>query len=189
MTSEPDRARFLDEVRAHLFDGKLNASQIAGLTAILDYWGQQFPDADDRWLAYVLATTHHETDRTIQPLREYGRGKGRPYGVPDPVTGLVYYGRGFVQLTWKRNYEIMSDVVGVDLVTQPDLALDLAIATKILCQGMTRGLFTGKALCQYFHEDVADWVHARRIINGLDQAAKIASYGQQYQIALRQANL
>lgn len=187
MTSEPERARFFDLIRDALFDGHLTVSQVAGVTAILDGWAQAFTDADERWLAYMLATTHHETDRTMQPIREYGHGKGRPYGAPDPETGLVYYGRGFVQLTWKRNYATMSDVVGVDLVAQPDLALDLAIATCILLQGMTRGLFTGHALREYFHEATADWHRARRIINGLDQAARIALYGTRYYTAIQQA--
>jgi hypothetical protein len=35
----------------------------------------------------------------MQPIEEYGKGRGMPYGKPDPTTGQVYYGRGFVQLT------------------------------------------------------------------------------------------
>ena len=55
-----------------------------------------------------------------------------PYGKADPTTGQVYYGRGFVQLTWERNYETMSDLLGIDFVHHPDLALELDNATNIM---------------------------------------------------------
>jgi len=42
-----------------------------------------------------------------------------------------YVGRGFVQLTGKYNYEMASRVVGVDLVSHPELAADPANAVKI----------------------------------------------------------
>jgi hypothetical protein len=63
---------FFDTARLRLFDGKLKATQVAGLSAILDEWEEHHAGKDDRWLAYVLATVHHETDRTMQPIKEYG---------------------------------------------------------------------------------------------------------------------
>ncbi|TOE35570.1 hypothetical protein CGJ43_25525, partial [Vibrio parahaemolyticus] len=57
-----------------------------------------------QYLAYVLATTYHETGHTMKPIEEWGKGQGRPYGEPDPETGQTYYGRGYVQLTWLANY-------------------------------------------------------------------------------------
>ena len=56
------------------------------------------PDADLRWLAYILATDYHETAYTMQPIEEYGKGAGYDYGEPDPVTGEIYFGTGLVQL-------------------------------------------------------------------------------------------
>ena len=56
-----------------------------------------------------------------------------------PTTGKVYYGRGFVQLTWERNYETMSDLLGVDFVDHPELALELDNATNIMFLGMIQG--------------------------------------------------
>ena len=40
----------------------------------------------------------------MQPIEEYGKGSTAAYGQPDPETGQTYYGRGFVQLTWRDNY-------------------------------------------------------------------------------------
>ena len=53
--------------------------------------------SDTRWLAYMLATTFHETAYQMWPIEEYGKGSGRYYGTPDPETGETDYGRGFVQ--------------------------------------------------------------------------------------------
>lgn len=175
-----NRSFFMDHVRRELFDGRLRQSQVDGLDAILSRWEKTDAKQDDRWLAYMLATTHHETDRTMRPIREYGRGRNRKYGAPDPETGHVYYGRGFVQLTWKHNYDAMSDIVGEDLVSNPDLALELGIATQILFEGMKRGTFTTKRLADYFGPAVEDWRNARRIINGVDKAELIATYGRRY---------
>jgi hypothetical protein len=131
---------------------------------------------DQRWWAYTLATAWHETAATMQPIAEYGKGKGKPYGKPDPVTGETYYGRGFVQLTWKDNYRKSGDAIGLDLVHKPDLALMAIPAAQIMCLGMQDGSFTGKSLGDYFDDDTEDPVNARRIVNGTDKAKLIATY-------------
>lgn len=173
-----NRANFFQVVRSGLFNGTLKQAQVNGMTAILDEWEKNYANSDDRFLAYMLATTFHETATTMQPIAEYGKGAGRPYGKPDPVTGKVYYGRGFVQLTWKENYDKFGKLLKADLLNNPDLAMDLTNATKIMFVGMTKGMFTGKKLVDYFAGETEDWVNARRIINGTDRAQLIAGYGK-----------
>lgn len=107
-----------------------------------------------------------------------------PYGKPDPTTGKVYYGRGFVQLTWERNYKTMSDLLGVDFIDHPELALEFDNATNIMFIGMIKGLFTGRSLGDYFSNTTDDWVNARRIISGLDKAQAIAMYGHNFYSAI-----
>jgi hypothetical protein len=179
-----NRRFFFDHVRGALFQGSLSAAQVAGLDQILDYWEAGPAGGDDRWLAYALATAHHETDKTFAPIREYGLGHGHPYGAPDPQTGQTYYGRGLVQLTWKANYQVFSKILNVDLVSDPDLAMEMRYAIPIMFKGMEEGLFTTKKLANYFHGAIEDWVHARRIINGLDKADEIAAYGKAYHAAI-----
>ncbi len=145
------------------------------MDAILDYW-EANGYHDGRHLAYCLATAYHEVDKTMQPIEEYGKGKGKEYGKPHPITGKVYYGRGFVQLTWYDNYLRAGILVRADLENNPELALQLDYAVKILIEGMTVGLFTGKKLRSYFNDVVEDPINARRIINGKDKAELIASY-------------
>jgi putative chitinase len=89
-----------------------------------------------------------------------------------------------VQLTWERNYKTMTDLLGVDFVNHPDLALELDNATNIMFMGMIKGLFTGKSLANYFNQTTDDWVNARKIINGLDKAQAIAMYGHNFYSAI-----
>jgi hypothetical protein len=178
-----DRAKFFAAVRAPLFAGKLAGTQVSGTDAILD-------EAERRGtplahLAYMLATAYHETAHTMQPIAEYGRGKGRKYGVSGKH-GQAPYGRGYVQLTWDVNYERADKELGLKgaLLRNFDLAMRPDIAAKIMFVGMTEGWFTGKKLADYIGEN-ADYVGARRIINGTDKAEKIAGYAATFEAALR----
>lgn len=179
-----DRAAFFAAVRASLFGGKLTEKQVAGMTVILDAAPAAFPLA---FLAYCFATSFHETARTMQPIEEYGRGKGKSYGVPDKATGQTYFGRGLVQLTWLVNYQTAARAVGVDLVRNPALALQPDIAATIMFDGMRDGWFTGKKLGDYFSATTNDPTGARRIINGTDRASIIAGYHLSFEAALRAA--
>ena len=161
--------------------GSLSQRQVDGLNALLREIGSDTTIDDIRWFAYMIATAYHETAHTFQPIEEIGRGRGRPYGMPDPITGQVYYGRGLVQLTWKRNYQKFGDLLGLDLVNDPALALQPGTAYKVLSLGMTRGLFTGKKLADYINDGDSDYVDARRIINGLDRARLIAGYAAKFE--------
>ena len=129
-----------------------------------------------RQAAYMLATAKHETANTFAPIEEYGKGKGLPYGNRNSKTGHAYYGRGYVQLTWVKNYQTMGTVLGLPLYTQPDLALRCDVAYKIMSYGMTHGTFTGVALRRYINEGKTDYQNARKIINGTDKADLIAGY-------------
>jgi hypothetical protein len=176
--------------------GPLPQSKVDGLESLLSAL-EADPDAEDmRWAAYMLATVKHECADTWQPIEEYGKGHGRPYGGKVKVTGSdgrqyfnVYYGRGYVQLTWKDNYEKMSNVLGLGdaLLIDPAQALAPEIAYQILSYGMREGSFTGKKLSDYIHDDSCDYKNARRIINGLDQWERIKKYAEKLEAVLTQS--
>jgi putative chitinase len=96
----------------------------------------------------------------------------------------LYYGRGYVQLTWLSNYRAAGRKLGLDLVGNPALALEPGPAAQILVRGMVEGWFTGKKLSAYFTPMAADPTNARRIINGTDKAALIAGYHGKFLFAL-----
>lgn len=191
-----NRANFFNKVKAAFFNGRLSQQQVDGMEGILSVWDKSgFTDL--RWLAYMLATSYHETAKTMYPIEEYGKGKGRDYGrklkmsrKPYTTPDKIYYGRGHVQLTWYENYELMGKLLKIPLLERPELALDPVISVQIMFEGMTTGAsakgdFTGKCLEQYFNKTTEDWVNARRIINGLDKADLIAGYGKKFYNILR----
>lgn len=186
-----DRQAFFDSARKNLFAETMSQPQVDGITGILDAWENGWDEPDDRKLAYMLATTHHETARTMQPIKEYGLGRGHPYGQrlkqngsPYLDTPAIFYGRGYVQLTWYENYARAGKELGLDLIHYPDLVMVPENAVKIMFHGMRDGWFTGVSLKTYFNDARGDYVQARRIINGLDRADLIADYGQKYHAAL-----
>jgi putative chitinase len=137
--------------------------------------------SDLRWRAYALATVRRECGPDYQIRTERGAPAQfehyemrQDLGNTQPGDGFRFRGRGFVQITGRRNYEKFSPLVGVDLVAEPDTALRPDIAYRILSIGMTRGLFTGRAL-HHFIGATCDYREARRIINGLDYADEIAA--------------
>lgn len=180
-----NRLNFYNNYRLNF--GKLSSTQVNGFEAIFNEWdNKKFNDT--RWLAYMLATVYHETAKTIAPIEEYGKGKTRPYGKKLKYSGVayitpnkIYYGRGFVQLTWYENYELLGRLLKLDLLNNPELCLTLNVATKVMFEGMLKGSssigdFTGKCLEMYFNTKVEDPINARKIINGTDKANLIASY-------------
>jgi putative chitinase len=182
-----NRTRFYDVVRVPLFNGTLTQSQVDGCEHLLDYAELHEPPLDLRQVAYILATAYHETARTMQPIEEYGKGQGKPYGEPDPETGECYYGRGLVQITWKQNYAFQQDKLEHPLVEHPECALEPECAAAILYGGMLDGDFTGVCVGDYIDEAQCDYTQARRVVNGLDCAEQIAGYAQVFQEALVQA--
>jgi SH3-like domain-containing protein len=168
-------------------------SQKAGINALLDAVEGDTEITDVRWLAYMLATVKHECADTWKAIEEYGKGSGRKYGVAvtvtDPADGKqytnVYYGRGYVQLTWDYNYKNMGTALKNRLLYEPSLALHADVAYRIMSHGMRKGSFTGKKLADYIAGEKCDYVNARRIINGTDQADRIAGYATKLETVLR----
>jgi hypothetical protein len=196
MPGSLNRDFFFDRVRLKLFGGSLKQSQVDGLTTLLDYWDANLSDQDDRWLAYVLGTAFHEVDRRMQPIYEYGSksyfmhnydksynpAKAKTLGNTKVGDGYTFRGRGFVQLTGRRNYTDWENRLGLPIASQPDLVLRTDVATRIIFEGMRLGTFTGKRLADYFvvTPNKAEWILARRIVNGNDKANLIAEYGKEF---------
>jgi hypothetical protein len=183
---------------AQVLGPTLDQGEVDGLNAILAAcggagWGPRFT-------AYALATADRETGGTMKPIKEWGGvqyftrmydvsgrdpARARKMGNTAPGDGARYCGRGYVQLTWKANYQKLGDLVGFPLVGNPDLAMRPDIAAEIMVKGMSLGLFTGKKLADYITADRCDFVNARRVINGTDHAKEIAREADHYLAALQ----
>jgi predicted chitinase len=193
-----DKAKFFSTIRNLLFKS-LTVKQVVAIEVILANISKQ-PINEQ---AYMLATTYHETATTMLPIAEYGKGRNYPYGrwVGDKcfTNGRknktysrseyphLYYGRGYVQLTWFDNYKLASSKLGIDFLRNPDLVMTTENAAKIMLNGMTYGWFTGRSLSNYISLTDANYKEARCIINGTDKASLIASYAEKFELALRLA--
>ncbi|CAM5772061.1 hypothetical protein LMIY3S_03717 [Labrys miyagiensis] len=210
-----DRGQFYANVRSQF--GALKQSQVDGFETILNVHEKSYtartPIAQ---LAYCLGTSWHETAQTMQPIKEYGNAAyftrmydirgARPsvakqLGNTTPGDGARYFGRGFVQLTGKRNYLLATvklQGLGIlkfteSLVDNPDLAMRPDVASAVLFEGMEDGWFTGVDLDDTIDANIdgdehADFVRARKIINGKDRAELIAGYSDKFLAALRAAS-
>lgn len=117
----------------------------------------------DLSLLGALATIRTEVGRNYLPIKEIADGsayEGRlDLGNTQVGDGAKYKGRGFIQLTGRANYTHYGKALGIDLVNNPDLALDVNISARILAH--------------YFKDrgvDVAcnnkDWTLCRKLVNG-----------------------
>ncbi|CAL4861337.1 endolysin [Acinetobacter phage vB_AbaP_Fanak] len=173
-------------IRNELFGGKLDQTQVDAINFIVEKateYGLTYPEA-----AYLLATIYHETGlpngyRTMQPIKEAGSDsylRSKKY--------YPYIGYGYVQLTWKENYGRIGKLIGVDLVKNPEKALEPLIAIQIAIKGMLNGWFTGvgfrrkRPVSKYNKQQ---YIAARNIINGKDKAELIAKYAIIFERALR----
>lgn len=172
-----------------LFGGALTQAQVNGIETILAA-SEGLPIGHR---AYLLATAKHETADTMQPITEYG---GRRYfdkydtgklakalgNTPEKDgDGYRYRGRGYVQITGRANYAKAGKKLGVDLIGNPEAALNPDIAARILVRGCSEGWFTGKKLDDYLPDDFRN---ARRVVNGTDKAELIAGYAIEFGKAL-----
>ena len=178
---------FFDSLRDSF--GPLKQNQVAGIELLL----QATDKLPIRHRAYILGTAWHETGPAssnlhMTPRREiWGptaaqtRYEGRAdLGNTQAGDGKRYMGRGYVQITGRANYHRASNIVGKDLVANPDLALDPSIAARIIVHGMTVGWFTGRKMGDY-----DSYVSMRRVVNGTDKAELIAGYAEKFEDALK----
>lgn len=144
---------------------------------------------DLRMISYILATIYWETGSFNQrflyePKEEANKGKGKPYGFPHKKTGKVYYSRGYYPLTWFDDYERFTKILfqngfEYNLLQNPDLVLDIKVATLIILIGMRDGKFTGRSLEDYFDPIKSDWYNARKTIKDLDKAVIIKTIAEE----------
>ena len=196
-----------------LFNRRITPKQVSGCERIIDAFDKFQPDGLLEQLAYILATSYHETQRRMQPVRETlatkheeairrldrAWEKGQLTWVSKPYWRDGYYGRGDVQLTHQYNYEgklrdAVLDNFGQDIAEDPDLALHPEISAYIMIEGMMVGDtgisdFTSRELERYINHNQTDYHNARRTVNPGDRPtySLVAVYAQKFEEALRES--
>ena len=154
--------------------------------------------------AYILATIHHETNKTYRPIKEKLQviattaHQKRIKDLQSRYAPSGFYGRGYVQITWQQNYRALgeklkkhySDYIDLPddwLEKNPDQALKPPVAWHIISLGMRLGLFTGVCLSKYISQKTGekDYVSARKIVNGTDKADEIANVAFRFERLLK----
>lgn len=170
--------------RKELFTKGYTQLQVHSINAIVCETNQQ-DITNKNQVAYILATAYHECynpkypEKRLTPMEEFGGQsylKGKKY--------YPFYGRGFVQITWKENYLKYQGVIkqkfGLDIILNPESLLRVDVASYIAVNGMVKGVFTGKKLSDYVTTYKTDFQNARKIINGMDKADVIAGYASKF---------
>ncbi len=117
--------------------------------------------------AYTFATINAETS-SFKPIPEWATGSEyedrADLGNVNPGDGVRFKGRGFIQLTGRSNYKNMGTHLGIDLIDNPDLALDPTIAARIMAVWL-------KGHQHSIENDLAnnDLASARAVVNGRNQ--------------------
>lgn len=193
--------KFYNHVRKGIMGPELDQGEVDGSKAIIE----SFLGLPASYIAYALATAWHETAHTMMPISEYGGPKyffrmydkdgerphvARRLGNTVAGDGVKYAGRGYIQITGRRNYHLASRKLEEPLVDKPELALVRSIAARIMKQGMLEGWFTGKSLEDYLPAEgytLKSFIQARRIVNGTDRDEDIAMYAVSFYKALEYA--
>jgi peptidoglycan hydrolase-like protein with peptidoglycan-binding domain len=155
------------------FNFPLNADQIASalgapVANVRKYWPEIANSLKKRGITStnaviaVLATIQVEVG-SFKPIPEYASGaayEGRSdLGNTQPGDGVRYKGRGFIQLTGRANYTSYGKKLGVDLVGNPDLALEPRVSAEVLAEYFAQRGIPAMA-------NRGDWQAVRKAVNG-----------------------
>jgi len=144
----------------------------APLDNIVDQWpllAQGFAQAGapDLYTAIATLATIRVECPPFWPIHEYGDDayftrlyEGRSdLGNVYPGDGARYCGRGLLQLTGRANYRNYGQRLGIDLESNPDLALDPEVSARVFVL-----YFTDRDLCAAAQR--GDWQRVRTGVNG-----------------------
>jgi len=111
----------------------------------------------------ALATVRIEVGKNYKPIREFASGEAyegrKDLGNTEIGDGVRFAGRGLIQITGRANYALYGKRLGIDLLGNPDLALDLKVSAKILAM-----YFKDRKIERACNDK--DWELVRRRVNG-----------------------
>jgi putative chitinase len=115
----------------------VNQKVVEGLSKYLPASMEEYGINTNLRIAHFLAQLAHESDH-FRTLEEYASGSAyegrKDLGNIRRGDGRRYKGRGPIQLTGRANYEKYGNILGYDLIENPELAETPEVGVKIACE-------------------------------------------------------
>lgn len=131
----------------------------------------------------ALATVRVEVGRAFKPIREYASGEAyegrRDLGNTDTGDGKKFAGKGYIQLTGRSNYAVYGQKLGLDLISNPELALDVQVGAKILAL-----YFKNRRVNEACNSK--NWLLARKLVNGVNRATGMPNGWNEFSSVINQ---
>jgi hypothetical protein len=110
----------------------------------------------------AAATIRVEVGAAFRPIKERRANQAKQpqvWALQNRYWASGFYGRGLVQITWDENYRTVGKRLNLDLVGNPDLALDPGVSARILAD-----FFRSHGI--HLAADAGLWSKVRRRVNG-----------------------
>jgi putative chitinase len=115
---------------------QVNATVAEGVSLYLPPAMEKYEINTPLRVAHFLAQCAHESDH-FRTLHEYASGREyegrRDLGNVKPGDGPRFRGAGLIQLTGRSNYDTYGRMIGVDLINNPELALQARYSCLLSC--------------------------------------------------------
>ncbi len=106
---------------------------LQGLLDNFDLFSKYEINTTDR-ISMCLAQLAHESDG-FHTTEEYASGSAyegrKDLGNLVAGDGRRFKGRGLIQLTGRANYQVFGELIGVDLITDPDVVSEFPLALEV----------------------------------------------------------
>lgn len=166
----------------------LDSSESSNKETINEQWiydkAKEYWITDNRQIAYVLSTIKWESWFKNQ---KESWGENKDYWKVDPETQKAYYGRWFIPLRWKDNYQKYTQIIKaswkdfkdndwkiikwneIDLVENPDIILNSNDLAAFIAMDRMKNWWpdhqNSRCLDHYIKDNNQDYNNARNIVN------------------------
>lgn len=141
-------------------------------------------------IAYQIATARWETGtQSFIPNQEGDLPHLSKASSDRHRAGLRYkpfWGRGLIHTTWKEAYAMLSTMLKIDLIKDPNMLLSPPIALFVMVWSFKTGFPTSGVhpLARHIGEGYCDYKGARKCVNGINKRDEIAEIAEKFEADL-----
>lgn len=179
---------FIEKIKVDLFDNRMTDLQIESVKAIMNQCLIQSV-LDIRCVSYAYAVAYFncyrpndESHDRIVPCFE-----NKNIMTLRGMAQYPYIGRSYTMLKGKHLYRAESIRMDLDLLYDPDLLLNIDIASNSHVYCLKNGTITGRKLGEYIYGNYCNYTACHRVVDRLHSRWEIAGYAIQFEKALRES--